>query len=291
MRTRGAIAIYVLAAAVLLAAPGCDGWSLRSRDGDAARDPLTLKPMPGEADPAEPLLYQVQIVRLEHRLRPDAAVEDVWGLLGTAHVPHEKHALWRANDLRLGEGGDLAGQHLRGLLTETPDRTIRASTLMVRENMDFVIELGRPRTNFDVVWADADGRLGGRHFDEGTVQFRFVCRRWPGDPRAVCVALAPEVAFGPQRMRYERTEHGFTGRMRPEIVTVQGLEAEVRLDPGRILLVGAARSSDLSVGGVFFFERRGPDRWQETLLLAVRPAGAGATPPDAAPAPAGDAER
>ena len=276
MRTPCAITVCaLLVAAVALAAAGCEDWQPRQRD----RNPLTLKAMQPAAGHAQPRSYLVQIVRLRHRVRPDAPVEDVWNLLGTTNVPHEKRALWEANDLRLGEGGSMAAEHLGELLTRTADRTATTSRLTVSENMDFMVEIGGARAGIDIVWTDQAGRLGGRHFDDATARFRCVCRRHPNDPEAVCIALVPEIAYGQERLRYERTEHGFTQQMRRDRFAVPGLEAEVCLAPGRMLLVGATPSSDVSIGGAFFFERRGPDAWTETLIVTARPAlrGAAAT--------------
>ncbi|MBL7141067.1 MAG: hypothetical protein ISS74_09175 [Planctomycetes bacterium] len=269
MRTPCAIAACALVgAAVALVLAGCDG---RTRPAEPSPDGLLLKPMPPQGDDRQARLYQVRIVRLWHRLRPDAPAEDVWRLLGTTSVPHEKRALWQANDLRLGEGGQMAAERLNELLAETADRTCQVSQLAVRENFDFVVTLGALRPALDIVWADAGGRLGGCHFDEASARFRMVCRRSQTDPGVVCIAMAPEIAHGKQRMRYVRTEHGYTQRMMPDIVQVPDLEAEVSLPPGRILLIGGRRSSDVSVGGAFLFEQRGPDTWQETLIVTAQP--------------------
>ncbi|MEA3366994.1 MAG: hypothetical protein U9R68_02650 [Planctomycetota bacterium] len=251
-----------------------------------AGEPLVLRPMrPGSGDDP-PRMYQVQIVRLRHRLRPDAPLEDTWRLLGTTGVPHEKRALWEANDLRLGEGGRLAAQRLQELIRETPDRTARFNRLVIPENTDFVIESGGTRTGLDVLWTDAEGRLAGRHFDRASPRFRLVCRPPPDDPQAVCIALVPEIAYGDPRFRYERTETGFTRRMAPETFTVRDLAAEMRLAPGRMLVLGARRSSDVSLGGAFCFERRGPDLWKQTLLVSARPLPPGTAPePDETKAP------
>jgi len=256
---------------------GCNGWP---RLPETQANGLALKPMTArpEGDDSQARLYQVRIVRLRHRLRPDAPVEDVWRLLGTTGVPHDKQALWQANDLRLGEGGQMAAERLNELLGKTADRTCQISRLAVRENLDFVIALGELRPTLNLVWTDADGRLGGRHFEEASARFRLVCRRSPTDPRAVCIALAPEVAYGKQRMRFVRTEHGFTQRMRPDIVQVPDLEAEVCLQPGRLLVIGGRRTSDVSVGGAFLFEPHGPDAWQETLIVTAEPAATPAAP-------------
>jgi len=277
MRTPCAIAACALVgAAVASVLAGCDGWT---RSPEASGDGLRLKPMVlPSGDDSQPRLYQVRIVRLRHRLRPDAPVEDVWRLLGTTGVPHEKRALWQANDLRLGEGGQMAAERLNELLAETADRTCQVSRLAVRENFAFVIGLGESRPTLDVVWTDAGGRLGGRHFEEASARFRVVVRRSPDDPRAVCIALAPEVAYGKQRMRFIRTEHGFTQRMMPDIVQVPDLEVEVCLQPGRLLVIGGKRTSDVSVGGAFLFEPQGPDTWQETLIVTAEPAARPAAP-------------
>jgi len=262
----------------LVPAAGCEGWNPWRRDEPPA-NPLTLKTMPLAADPDDPLIFQVRVIRLRHRLRPDAPVEDVWGLLGADPVPHARAALWRANDLRLGVGGAVARDHLDALMTGTPDRTVRPSTLVVRENLDFVVEIGGRRPELNVVWTDADGRLAGRRFETCSARFRLVCRRDPADPRAVCIALAPEIAYGEERMRYVRTDTGFTQQLRRDRFTVDGLEAEVSLAPGRLVLLGGRQSSEVSLGGAMFFERRGPDVWKETILVAAQAAGPGAAAP------------
>ncbi|MFO8012216.1 MAG: hypothetical protein R6X20_02810 [Phycisphaerae bacterium] len=276
------LAFILLAAAVLaaVALPGCTWWN---RDGEDDGERLVIRPMPPGGGEDAPRMYQVQVVRLRHRIRPDAPLEDTWRLLGTTGLPHEKRALWRANDLRLGEGGRLAAARLQELVHETPDRTVRFSRLVIPENNAFVVESHPGRTGLDVVWTDAEGRLAGRRFDRATPRFRLVCRPVPDAPQAVCIALVPEIAYGEQRLRYERTEHGFTQRMGRDRFTPADLAAEVRLDPGRMLVVGGERSSDVSLGAALCYERRGPDLWKQTLLLSVR-----ALPPGTVPEPEQD---
>ena len=280
MRRLAAITVCAAVAAAAAMA-GCQR-SARDEAGEA----FVLKPMrPGSGD-VQPRMYQIQIVRLRHRLRPDAPLEDTWRLLGTTGVPHEKRALWQANDLRLGEGGQLAAERLQELIRETPDRTARFNRLVIPENTDFVVESGGARTGLDVVWTDAEGRLAGRHFDRASPRFRLVCRPPPDDPQAVCIALVPEIAYGDPRLRYERTQTGFARRMAPDAFIVRDLAAEMRLAPGRMLVLGAQRSSDVSLGGAFFFERRGPDLWKQTLLVSARPLPPGtAAEPDETKAP------
>ncbi len=266
--------VAVLAAAVL---PGCRWWN---RPAEEAGNGLVLRPLRGKEDDASPPMYQVQVVRLRHRMRPDAPLEDTWRLLGTTRVPHEKRALWQANDLRLGEGGHLAAERLQELVRESPDRTARFSRLVIPAGNDFVVDSGPPQTGLDVVWTGADGRLAGRRFQRATPRFRLVCRTVPDDPKAVIIALVPEIAYGEQRLRYKRTEHGFTQRMGRDRFTPADLAAEVRLDPGRMLAIGADRSSDVSLGAALCYERRGPDLWKQTLLISAR-----ALPPGTVPEP------
>jgi len=263
MRPPAVILLCVAVAAAPLA--GCKGWG---RDGED--EPFVLRPM-RPADDDGPRMYQVQIVRLMHRIRPDAPLEDTWRLLGTAGIPHEKRALWRANDLRMGEGGQLAAERFRELVRETPDRTARFSRRVVPENRDFVVESGPARTDLDVVWTGAGGRLSGRRFARARPRFRFVCRPAPDRARAVCIALVPEIAYGKQRFHYRRTENAPPPRVERETCTVPELAVEVRLDPGRMLVLSGERSSDMSLGAAFFFERRGADLWKQTLLVSARP--------------------
>jgi hypothetical protein len=270
--------IALLAAAAAVTVPGCRNWFRRDDEAADAEEHLVIRPhRPGDGD-EPPLMYQVQVVRLRHRIRPDAPLEDTWRLLGTTRVPHEKRALWRANDLRLGEGGHLAAERLQALVRETPDRTVRFSRLVIPAGNDFVVESGPPRAGLDVVWTDVDGRLAGRRFEKASPRFRLVCRPVPDDPEAVVIALVPEIAYGEQRLRYERTEHGFTQRMGRDRFTPTALAAEVRLDPGRMLVLGADRSSDVSLGAALCYERRGPDEWKQTLLVSVRPLPPGTVP-------------
>jgi len=258
-----ALSAAALAAGVLT---GCGPWDRP----DEADDGLVLKPMrPGAGEDA-PRMYQIQIVRVRHRLRPDAPLEDTWRLLGTTGVPHQKRALWRANDLRLAEGGQLAAERLQALVRETPDRTVRFSRLVIPENHDFVIESGTARPEMTVVWTDAAGRLAGRRFGQATPRFRLVCRRAADDPRAVAIAVVPEVAYGRERVHFRRTDRGYARRTGRDQFTPMDLSAEIRLDPGRMLVLGGRRSSEVSLGATLFFQRRGPDLWEQTLLISAR---------------------
>lgn len=271
MRPSCAIALCLLAVAALAAA-GCD------RPAPAGRDAIRLKPMPGDPSAAGIPLFQVRVVRLQHRLRPDAPIEDVWRLLGTTNVPYEKRSLWEANDLRLGEGAQLAADRMNELVTETADRAANVHTLMVRENTDFVIPVGGERDTLDLVWSDPDGRLLGRCFEDAVVEFRLVCRSDPDDPKAARIALAPEVRYGKDEMRWVRTEAGMVQRMARSTLVLSDLAAEVRLVPGRLLVLGGRRSSDISLGGAMFYERRGPDSWYQTIIVTAERAQPGQVP-------------
>jgi len=274
MRLRAIIAISLLTG--LAAAPaGCKG------PGDERVGPITLKPLVPKGGPPVKRMYQVRTVLLRHRLRPDTPIEDVWRLLGTTGMSHEKRALWEANDLRLGDGAGLAAERLNELLTETPDRTAKVRDLVVPENLDFAIALGGERETVDLVWTDAAGRLVGRHFDTAAIRFRAVCRRDPADPAAVCIALVPEIQYGPERMRWIRTEKGHAQRMGRSACVLSDLAAEVRLPPGRLLVIGPTSPEagpGISFGTAAFFERRGPDTWQETIILTAQPAAPGKAP-------------
>ena len=263
MRFPRVIAVCVLAAAAL-------AWAGCGQPPAAPRDPFRLRTMPGDPATAGVPMFQVRVVRLQHRLRPDAPIEDVWRLLGTTNVPHEKRALWEANELRLGDGARLAADRMNELLSETPDRAATMSTLLVRENLDFVISVGGERNALDVLWTDLSGKLLGRCFEEALAEFRLVCRSDPDDPKAVRIALAPEVLYGREQMRWVRTETGAPiQRMSRESFVLADLAAEVRLSPGRLLVIGARRTSDVSLGGAMFYERRGPDLWYQTIIVTV----------------------
>ena len=234
----------------------------------AARQPIRLHPMAGGPAPDVPM-FHVRVVRLQHRLRPDAAAEDIWRLLGTTNVPYEKRLLWEANDLRLGDGAHLAADRLNNLAAETSDRTARVNTLQILENMDLAVAAGGEHDLLEVLWTDATGRASGREFTKALPQFRMVCRTDPQDAEAIRVALVPEVLYGPEEVRWVRTETGAVQRMMRASCVLSDLAAEVRLAPGRILVIGGRHTSDLSPGGVLFLERRGPDVWIQTVVLTV----------------------
>jgi hypothetical protein len=244
----------------------------------APRPGVTLRPTVPADSLARTPMFNLRVVILKHRVRPDAPVEDIWRLLGTTNVPYEKRALWEANDLRLGDGAHLAADRLSDLVTETPDRMAFASTLQVLENMDFTVSLGGERDLLDVLWTDASGRLQGRHFTKALAEFRVVCRGDPKDPDAVLIALAPEVLYGPEELRWVRTEAGPIQRMARASCLLTDLAAEVRLGPGRLLVIGCRRTSDLSPGGAMFQERRGPDAWLQTIILTAERAKPGELP-------------
>jgi len=248
--------------ALAMLAAGC-------QPSPAERQSLRLRPLPPSPALANAPMIRLRVVRLQHRLRPDAPVEDLWRLLGTTNVPHEKRAFWNANDLRLGDGAGLAADRMNELVAETPDRSAVVSIVLVRENMDFVISLGGEREGLDLVWSDASGQLAGRHFDKALPLFRLVCRADPEEPNGVRIALVPEVQYGPEQLRWIRTEEGLARRMARASFTLTDLAAEVRLPPGRLLVLGGRRSSDLSLGGSFFYEPRGPDTWVQTIILTA----------------------
>ena len=255
--------IGVLALAAALAASGCRGYSSPPRQG------VTLRPtLPATGASSVPM-FNVRVVVVKHRVRPDAPVEDIWRLLGTTNVPYEKRALWEANDLRLGDGAHLAADRLNDLAAETSDRTARVNTLQILENMDLAVAAGGERDLLEVLWTDAAGRASGREFVKALPQFRMVCRTDPRDAEAVRVALVPEVLYGPEELRWVRTDTGAVQRMMRASCVLSDLAAEVRLAPGRILVIGGRHTSDLSPGGVLFLERRGPDAWIQTVVLTV----------------------
>jgi hypothetical protein len=223
-------------------------------------------------------MFQVRIVRLQHRLRADAPAEDLWRLLGTTTLQPEKRALWEVNDLRLGDGAGLAADRMSELATETPDRSTQVALLQVRENMDFVIPIGGERQNLEILWTDASGRLMGRRFEKAQAQFRLVCRGDAEEPGAVRIALVPEIISGAEEMRWVPTETAATPRMMRPAFVLSDFAAEVRLSPARLLVLGGRRSAELSLGGALFFEHRGPDVWTLSVILTVERLKAGATP-------------
>ena len=237
--------------------------------------PVRLRPLPGVDAPAAAPMFHIRMVTLSHRMRPDAPVEDIWRLLGTTNVPYEKRTLWETNDLRLGDGARLAAERMNQLATETPDRAAHVQVLFVRENFDFAIPAGGERDTVDILWTDAAGRMAGRHFDRAITQFRCVCRSDPEDPAALHLALMPEVAYGPEEMRWVQVGNSVTQKMLRATFPLTDLAAEVRLVPGRLLVIGGRipgtgkGAADLSLGGVFFHGRRGPDTWSETIILTA----------------------
>lgn len=264
-----------LAAALLVMVVGCQ---------PPPPQPVRLKPLPSGAPELEALPFVVRVVLLQHRLRPDAPVEDLWRLLGTTNVPHQKRLLWETNDLRLGDGARLAADRMNELVAQTPDRAVKVKILTVRANVDFIVPVGSERDVLDVIWTDAAGRLIGRRFEKALVQFRMVCRSDPDDAGTVRLALVPEVMWGPEQMRWVRTEATYTQQMSRASMTLADLAAEVRLPPGRLLVLGprsapsAAAAADLSLGGALFYERRGPDLWLHTLVLTAEPMRPGEMP-------------
>lgn len=238
--------------------------------------PVHLRPLAGADAPAMSPMFQIRLVVLSHRLRPDAPVEDIWRLLGATNVPYEKRALWEINDLRLGEGARLAADRMNTLAAETPDRTTQVRMLYARENFDFPILLGGERDAVDFLWADAAGRLAGRHFDRALGQLRCVCRGDPDDPTAVRLAMVPEVLYGPEEMHWVQTGSSVTQKMVRASFVLTDLAAEVRLAPGRILVIGPRAAPpggkdtpDLSLGPALMHERRGPDLWTQTIILTA----------------------
>ena len=249
--------------------------------------PVRLRPLPGVDAPAAAPMFHIRMVTLSHRMRPDAPVEDIWRLLGTTNVPYEKRTLWETNDLRLGEGARLAADRMNQLATETPDRAAHVQVFFVRENFDFAIPAGGERDAVDILWTDAAGRMAGRHFDRAITQFRCVCRSDPEDPAALHLALMPEVAYGPEEMRWVQVGNSVTQKMLRATFPLTDLAAEVRLAPGRLLVIGGPPrlragtgkgAAGLSLGGVFFHGRRGPDTWSETIILTAERTGPGQVP-------------
>ena len=257
---------------LLAALAGCDAGTRDDRQG------LVLKG--GAAPPSTSALpmYRVEVARILSRVRPDAEVEDVWAMLQAAAVPHEKQALWEANDLRLGEAGPEAAERLKGLLTTTADRQVHVHTIAVRENFEFRVTFGGRRQTLDLLWTDAEGHLLGRHFEQATAEVRMVCRRDPARPDVVRVAMVPEVAYGEERVRWTETPEGYSRRLGQSVLAVPDLVAEAVLPAGRLLLLGGRRSGPLSLGGAYFHERRGPDLWVHTAVFAVQPMSAPGKP-------------
>jgi len=257
----GTLAVLVLAllAAALGVAAGCA----------RTREPIVLRPLQAEPGAARQPVFRVRLVRLLHRIRPDAPLEDLWRLLGTTDVPYEKRGLWEANDLALGEGARLAAERMNELLVQTSDRSASVVELVVRENMDFRITLGAEREELEVLWTDALGRLSGRRFIQAVPGFRFVCRRDPADPALVRLAFVPEVVYGKEVTRWAQTPAGPIQRVARQEFTASDLAAEVRLGAERLLVIGGRRRSPVSLGGALFFEPRGPDLWAQTLILSA----------------------
>ena len=247
--------------------------------------PMHLRHTPGPDTSIDSPMFQIRLVVLSHRQRPDAPLEDIWRLLGTTTVPYEKRALWEINDLRLGDGARLAADRMNTLATETPDRTTQVRMLYARENFDFPVPLGGEHNTLDFLWIDAAGRLSGRHFDKAVAQLRCVCRSDPDDPTAVRLALVPEVLYGPEELRWVQTGNSVTQRSVRASFVLTDMAAEVRFVPGRLLVIGpriaapgGKATPELSLGAALMYERRGPDLWTQTIILTVERAVPGKIP-------------
>ena len=272
MRLRSTIGACLVASLVLVGV-GCQ---------PPARQSLHLRALIPASSSDTPM-YCIRVLRIQHRVRPDAPVEDIWRLLGTTDAPYEKQALWKANDLRVGDGAHLAAARLKELSTETPDRSAQATLLTVRENMDFLVSLGGERDSLDLLWTDTSGLLLGRRFEKALVEFRLVCRGDTQDPQAIRITLAPEVRYGQEVPRWVRAETGYVQQAERETFLLADLAAEVPLRPGRMLVLSGRRTSDLSIGGTFFHERRGPDTWVQTIILMAEHLQPGQIPEGEAP--------
>lgn len=275
-----ALAAVALAASALGSA-GCEEYASRAGDASAGGRrgaELRLRTMPADPELAATPMYRVRVVRMLHRLRPDAEEDDLWSVLNAAAVPHEKQAMWRANDLRLAKGESPAAEVMQNLLAASPDREVKVHTIYVRENHDFRVSFGPQREAVDILWADETGRLRGRHFEEARLEFRVVCRRLPEAPETVAVGIVPEVPYGKQRLRWVRTENGYTQQAGQARFTLSELAVEVPLETGRLLVLGGERSSEISLGGAYFYERRGPDLWVQTAVFTAVPIPAAEVP-------------
>jgi hypothetical protein len=262
VRILGTIAASVAVLVAALAA-GCGSDSIL---------PIRLSPTPPPAvRPAlGPAMFMVRVVRLQHRQRADASVEDVWRLLGATTAPYEKRALWEANDLRMGDGAQLAADRMNELATDTADRTTQTTLRQVRENLEFTIPIGAERDAINILWSDASGRLQGRWFEKCQAQFRMVCRSDPTDPEAVRIALVPEILWGPDELHWVVNEVGnVVQKMGPSSFLLSDFAAEVRLPAKRLLVLGAKPSPGLSVGPALFCEQRGPDVWDQAFIVTV----------------------
>ncbi len=279
MRRRTKQSASALAGLALLAAAlssaGCTDL-LNARSGEAEKagrsGGLRLRAMPPGPEVAAVPMYRVRIVRMLHRGRPDAAEDDLWQVLKATSVPHAKRSLWSANDLRLAEGESPAVDVLQELLAASSDREVKVHTVYVRENQDFRVTFGPRRETVDILWTDEAGRLHGRHFEDAQVEFRVVCRRRSDDePLTVSVAIVPEVLYGRERLRWVRTATGYTRQAGRSRFALTDLAVEVPLENERLLVLGGDRSSEVSLGGAYFHERRGPDVWVQTAVFTVVP--------------------
>ena len=135
--------------------------------------------------------------------------------------------------------------------------------------MEFRIALGGDRDSLDVLWTDAAGVLCGRHFEEARADFRLVCRSDPKDLHTVDLAIVPEVVYGKEVLQWVRTESGVSQKMERRNAALSDLAAEVRLQPGRLFVIGGHGASSLSLGGALFHETRGPDTYVQTLIITA----------------------
>jgi hypothetical protein len=179
----------------------------------------------------------------------------------------------------LGDGARLAAERMNELLVQTSDRTVQIAELLVRENMDFLVTLGAEREDLEVLWTDAAGRVSGRRFSGAQPGLRLVCRRDASAPATVCIAFVPGVAYGAEALRWVQTESGPAPRAGRQEFTATDLAAEVRLAPGRMLVLGGRRRSPVSLGGAFFYEQRGPDLWAQTIVLTAEEVPLAKVPP------------
>lgn len=253
---------------LLLVSSGCATWHAPAVKPTVAGGLPTAKPAAGNA------VLDVSFVSLKSRVGASATSPDdtqnpagddgLWQYIDEMLVPATTRQQLRRNGLRVGKvilTNDFATQlqPYRSESMETSqvlevtniksDLSHESKRITCRVGKRYELPVRQPAAGDRVVLVNRDGQTLGQSLP--SAQPLFALRVRSLDTRTVTVQLTPEIQHGPLKQTWVSNDMALRLEPRRDAWVLPELAVELPLQPGEILVVGAAED-DFGLGSHFF---------------------------------------
>ena len=282
----------VLIAATLLA--GCQAAPkpaapASTSDGLPASTVVTLAPpvleRPAVAAPADDAVAQdatqarqqyFQIVFYELRV-PQGEISgnaDFWKPFDESFLAGGlwQHDVLNKNGLRIGRAPLVELKYLRDKLAGAEETT---QSLIGAESKDYEMEVRKDVAKETIFYADKNGALAGKDFEQVDNLFAFTFRRAPRHEDRVRVSLAPMIRDQKSKIEVVDRAKMRVRMTQPETLYDLGISTELGIDECLVIApTKSALDNDSLVGRIFLMEDRPAERVEKILVIVPKVQGA-----------------